>query len=140
LREATIDRHHKAVQGLKDGSLIITLTRQTDAEIRALVKNGDGVEYGVTLTERGSYCSCPDALYRGGVCKHAVATCVFCLHHPQTTEDRIHLMWFDGHILCGVTTAKRFWQNWTLNALNWSDLVCTACVHVWTHPAVAEGR
>ncbi len=49
----------------------MTLTRQTEAEIRALVKNGEGKEYGVTLTEAGVFCSCPDALYRGSVCKHA---------------------------------------------------------------------
>ena len=30
----------------------------------------------------------------------------------------------------------RYWLNWTLNALNWSDLVCPACIHAWTNPAV----
>jgi hypothetical protein len=138
LREATPERHKLAVQGLRDGSLTITLTRQTDAEIRAIVKNGDGIEYGVTITEHGAFCSCKDALYRGVTCKHQLALCVFCLQKNETTEDRIHLMWNSGEILCGFTQPKRFWQNWTLNALNWSDLVCQPCVHAWTHPAVAE--
>lgn len=133
LKEATPERHKLAVQGLHDGSLTVTLTRQTDAEICALVKNGDGREYGGTLTEHGAFCSCPDALYRGGVCKHSIAACVFYLQQPQTTED--HLMWNDGQILCGATQPRRFWQNWTMNALNWHDLVCQSCVQVWTHPA-----
>jgi predicted ABC-type ATPase len=134
------DRQRKAIEGLTDGSLTITLTRQTEAEIRALVKNGDGIEYGVTLTEHGAFCSCKDALYRGGVCKHAVATCVFCLQHTEPADDRIHLMWSNGGILCGATAVKRFWQNWTLNALNWSDLMCQPCVHAWTHPAEQRGE
>lgn len=135
LRDVSIDRHNKAVHGLKDGTLIVTLTRQTDAEIRALVRNGDGFSRGVTLTEHGTFCSCPDALYRGIVCKHAVAVSVFCLQHHTPTEDRIHLMWNSGEILCGATHPQRFWQNWTLNALNWSDLVCQPCVHAWLNPA-----
>ena len=64
LREATPERHRKAVQGLRDGTLTVSLTRQTEAEIRALVRNGDGREYGVSLTEHGTFCSCKDALYR----------------------------------------------------------------------------
>jgi hypothetical protein len=48
------------------------IIRQSDCEIRALVKNGDGKEYGVTLTESLSTCSCKDALSRGGIYKHDV--------------------------------------------------------------------
>lgn len=135
LREVSIDRQNKAVHSLKDGTLIVHLTRQTDVDIRALVKNGDGREYGVTLTEHGSYCSCPDSLYRGAVCKHVVAVSVKCLKHHTPNDDRRHLMWNDGHILCGALQPQRFWQNWTYNALNWSDLVCPACVQVWLNPA-----
>jgi hypothetical protein len=43
-------------------------------------------------------------------------------------------MWPDGTVLCGHDQLKRFWQNWTMNALNWSDLVCQACVDRWLHP------
>jgi hypothetical protein len=44
-------------------------------------------------------------------------------------------MWNDGTVLCGRERPKRFWQNWTYNALNWTDLVCQPCVHVWLAPA-----
>lgn len=135
LRESTPERHKLAVRGLYDGTLTVTLTRQTEAEIRALVRNGDGIEYGVTLTQHGAFCSCKDALYRATVCKHALAACLFCLRQQEPTDDRIHLMWDNGHVLCGATAVKRYWLNWTLNALNWADLVCTNCVHAWTHPA-----
>ena len=135
LRESTPDRHQKAVRGLADGSLTITITRQTEQEIRAIVKNGDGKEYRCILTDSHAVCSCGDAFYRGATCKHLLAVCISQLQQPEQ-DNRIHLMWDNGHILCGVATAKRFWQNWTLNALNWSDMVCPACVEAWTHPAV----
>ena len=35
----------------------MTLTRQTEAEIRALVRNGEEQEYWVTLTEAGVFWS-----------------------------------------------------------------------------------
>jgi hypothetical protein len=71
LQRVTVDRLQKAVTALAEGSLTMTLTRQTEDEIRALVKNGEGKEYGMTLTKTHVFCSCPDALYRGSVCKHA---------------------------------------------------------------------
>ena len=136
LRESSIDRHNAGARGFIDGTLAVTLTRHTEREIRALVKNGDGIEYGVTLTEHGPFCSCKDALYRGTICKHAVAVSLFCLQEQEAEKNRIHLMWESGEILCGHTTTPttRFWRRWTLNALNWSDLVCQPCVHTWTHP------
>ena len=33
-----------------------------------------------------------------------------------------------------LTPTSRFWRRWTLNALNWSDIVCQPCVATWTHP------
>ena len=65
LQHVTVDRLQKAVTALAKGSLTMTLTRQTEDEIRALVKNGESKEYGVVLTEAQVFCSCPDALYRG---------------------------------------------------------------------------
>jgi hypothetical protein len=62
LQQATPDRFCKAVNGLADGSLVISLTRHTETEIRALAKNGTGKEYGVTINPAGATCSCPDAL------------------------------------------------------------------------------
>lgn len=83
LQHVTPERLQKAVNALVDGSLTVTLTRQTEAEIRALVKNGEGKEYGVTLTETGAFCSCPDALYRGVTCKHATIVTLSVLRTAQ---------------------------------------------------------
>ena len=133
LRSATPERHQLAVRGLRDRSFSITITFRTESEIRALVKNGDGIEYGVSLTEHDAFCSCQDALYRGATCKHQLAICVFCLQKNEPTEDRIHLMWDNGTVLCGEKQPRRFWQRWTYNALHWPDVRPT-CVHVWLNP------
>ena len=87
LQHVTMERLQKAVNALTDTSVAVTLTRQTEAEIRALVKNGTGKEYGVTLTEAGAFCSCPDALYRGVTCKHATALALTVLRMPQVEEE-----------------------------------------------------
>jgi predicted nucleic acid-binding Zn finger protein len=137
LREVTPDRHNRAVQGLRDHSLTVTLVKQSDAEIRALVHNGEQKEYRVIINDAGTICSCPDAFYHRGPCKHVAAVSLFCLQQNDLAKDRIHLMWSNGQTLCGEQHPQRYWLNWTLNALNWPD-VCTACVHVWTHPTVAE--
>ena len=86
LQHVSTDRLQRAVNALVDGSLTVTLTRQTEAEIRALVKNGEGKEYGVTLAEAGAFCSCSDALYRGVTCKHATIVALSVLRAPQTQE------------------------------------------------------
>ncbi len=114
VRDVSADRLQRAVCGLADGSLTVTLTRQSDHEIRALVKNGDGKEYGVTLTEILTTCSCKDALYRGGICKHATATALHVLRSPQPKKaapapqfSTFHLMWRDGIALCGEHYPER---------------------------------
>src|SRR5215510_3946038 len=86
LHTVSTDRLQRAVNALAEGSLTVTLTRQTEAEIRALVKNGEAKEYGVTLTETGVFCSCPDALYRGVACKHATVVALFVLRLPQEPQ------------------------------------------------------
>src|SRR5438094_5208043 len=86
LQHVSTDRLQRAVNALVDGSLTVTFTRQTEAEIRALVKNGEGREYGITLTEAGAFCSCPDALYRGVTCKHCTAVALAVLRAPQPQE------------------------------------------------------
>ena len=83
IQHVSPDRLQRAVCGLADGSFTATLTRHTATEIRALVKNGDGVEYGVVLTETMTTCSCKDSLYRAVVCKHAVALALQVLRTPQ---------------------------------------------------------
>src|SRR5262249_10337182 len=93
LREVSLDRHNRAVQGLRDHTLTVTLVKQSDAEIRALVRNGDAKEYRVIINDAGALCSCPDAFYHRGPCKHIAAVCVFSLQQTNPPEDRIHLMW-----------------------------------------------
>ena len=110
LRSATPGRHQLAVRGLRDGTLKITIAHQSETELRAIVKNGEDVEYGVTLSDRGNFCSCKDALYRGATCKHQLALCVFVLQQGAQPENPIHLMWDNGVILCGATDVQRFWQ------------------------------
>jgi hypothetical protein len=137
LREVTPDRHNRAVQGLRDHTLTVTLVKQSDAEIRAIVRNGEQKEYRVIINDAGALCSCPDAFYRGP-CKHIASVCITALQHnsPTAEAEKVHLMWADGTILCGEPQPQRYWLNWTLNALNWSDLICPACIQAWTHPAV----
>jgi hypothetical protein len=65
LRASTPERHQLAVRGLRDHTLTITIAYRSETELRALVKNGEGAEYGVNLSDHGNFCSCKDALYRG---------------------------------------------------------------------------
>src|SRR6266487_2379669 len=88
LQHVSTDRLQRAVNALAEGSMTVTLTRQTEAEIRALVKNGEGKEYGVTLTETGAFCSCADALYRGVTCKHCTAVALSVLRMPQGQAEQ----------------------------------------------------
>jgi SWIM zinc finger len=147
VQEVPADRLQKAVCGLADGTLTVTLTRQSDCEIRALVKNGTGAEYGVTLTESLIACSCKDALYRGGICKHATATALYVLRTPHAKKEvpapqfpTFHLMWRDGIVLCGDPHAERvqMWP-WTAGMVTWPE-VCPSCVTAYQHPkpAIAE--
>ena len=87
LQHVSTDRLQRAVNALADGSLTMTLTRQTEVEIRALVKNGEGKEYGVTLITTGVFCSCPDTMYRGVTCKHAAVLALSVLRAPQPQEQ-----------------------------------------------------
>ena len=48
-----------------------TLARSTDTTVAVLVRKDDGKTYGVTFAGQLVVCSCPDAMYRGRVCKHA---------------------------------------------------------------------
>lgn len=91
LQQVSTDRLHRAVNALAEGTMTITLTWHSEAEIRALVKNGEGIEYGVTLTDALTTCSCKDSLYRGVVCKHAVALALHVIRAPQAlrTEEEL---------------------------------------------------
>src|SRR5215831_2203215 len=87
LQQVSPDRLQKAVNALAESSMSITLTRQTPPEVRALLKNGDGFEYGITLTEALTTCSCKDSLYRGTICKHAAAVALYVLRGPQPKKE-----------------------------------------------------
>jgi SWIM zinc finger len=147
LKQVSSDRLQRAVCGFADGSLTVTLTRQSDAEIRALVKNGDGKEYGVILTEALTACSCRDALYRGGICKHGVAVALHVLRTPQPQKavlapqfPTFHLMWRDGIVLCGDPHADRvqMWP-WTAGMVTWPE-VCPWCVATYKRPKMAMAK
>jgi uncharacterized Zn finger protein len=86
LQQVSTERLQQAVNALADGGLTVTLTRLTEDEIRALLKNGDGKEYGVILTDTGVFCSCPDALYRGVTCKHTAVLALSVLRLPQVPQ------------------------------------------------------
>jgi hypothetical protein len=147
LQHVSSDRLQRAVCGFADGSMTVTLTRQSDCEIRALVKNGDGKEYGVTLSESLTSCSCKDALYRGGICKHGAAVALHVLRVPQpkTTTPApqfptFHLMWRNGIVLCGDPQPGRVqvWP-WTEYMLTWPE-VCSSCVATYKHPKRAMAK
>jgi uncharacterized Zn finger protein len=69
-------RFDKATTALRNGEYTITVTYVDHNMIRAYVQNGDGQQYGVALFEGGASCSCKDAMYRGGICKHSVALAI----------------------------------------------------------------
>jgi len=139
MRAVSADRLQKAVCGLADGSFTVTLTRQTDSELRALVKNGSGAEYGVTLTEGLTSCSCKDALYRDVVCKHVAALALHTLRtsaeeQPKPARPLTHLLWSDGTVLCGEERIEKVWTwPWPETILNntthWPEVaLCQACL------------
>jgi len=149
LQQVSLERLHYAVGGLADGSITVHLTRHSESELRALVTNGDGKDYGVTITETLTTCSCRDSLYRGVVCKHAVATALQVLRtapelkeqpgaRPAALPDPIHLMGREGIILCGQEQSTRFWvYPWTENVWNWPD-ICPECKATYRQPKAAR--
>lgn len=87
LAKVEAGRLQKAVEGLVSGTYAITVTEQGAAEIRGFVANGDGREYGVVLNAGQAFCSCKDAMYRKGICKHAVALALHTIRNPQTEGE-----------------------------------------------------
>jgi len=84
LAKVEAGRLQKAVEGLVSGAYAITVAYQGENEVRGFVKNGDSTEYGVSLGADGTFCSCKDAIYRRGICKHAVALALHVIRTPQT--------------------------------------------------------
>jgi uncharacterized Zn finger protein len=87
LQQVSTERLQRSVAVFAEATLTITVARQTETEIRALVRNGEGKEYGVTLTQTGAFCSCPDALYRAAICKHATVLALTVLRTPQAAAQ-----------------------------------------------------
>jgi predicted nucleic acid-binding Zn finger protein len=140
LQQVSTDRLQRAVTALADGSLTMTLTRQTEAEIRALVKNGEGKEYGVTLTKAAVFCSCPDALYRGSVCKHATILALAVLRgeiKEAKSARTIHLAMQEGMALCGVQHPPHVWQWPYWPETSWKES-CAQCEAIRKQPTLAK--
>jgi hypothetical protein len=162
IQHVTPKRLQKAVCGLADGTLTVTLTRTSKAEIRGLVRNGKGAEYGVALTASLTACSCKDALYRGVVCKHAVALALSALRPPKATAEgprpdtshmihlgahspaetapvptrTIHLVLASGTPLCGTRTPTRGWRWPCWPETAWPE-TCVYCAALRTRPVGA---
>src|SRR5438128_331637 len=83
---ATVEKSRlaKAVEGYTTGAYVITVTEQSEAEVRGFVANNDGKQYGVVLTEMRAFCSCKDAMFRHTVCKHAVVLALHAIRTPKT--------------------------------------------------------
>ena len=80
------NRLARGMKGLASGAYDVRVTHQGEKEIRGYVKNGDGGEYGVVLSETGAFCSCKDAMYRRVICKHSIALGLFCLARSQPPQ------------------------------------------------------
>ena len=76
----------KAAEALAANTYAIRFTRQHETEIRAFIANGDGREYGCTLTAHGAFCSCPDSMYRHTLCKHAALLALAVIRAPKAEE------------------------------------------------------
>jgi hypothetical protein len=88
LAKVEAQRLQKAVEGLVSGAYAITLASQSETELRGFVRNGDGKEYGVALGEGQAFCSCKDAMYRKGICKHAVTLALYAIRNPQEPKPQ----------------------------------------------------
>jgi uncharacterized Zn finger protein len=77
------ERLQRGVEGLASGAYRITVTRFTEDEVSAQVSNGDGKSSPVTLTAVRPCCGCSNALFRGKMCKHAVALSLYAIRTPE---------------------------------------------------------
>lgn len=63
-------RFHRALTGLRQGAYQVKIAFRGDNEVRGFVQCITGQVYGCTISAESAFCSCPDALYRGYICKH----------------------------------------------------------------------
>src|ERR1043166_6369557 len=88
IQQVTPERLQKAVDSFVSGAYTITLASQSEVEMRGFVVNSDGKEYGVVLSEGQSFCSCKDAMYRKGICKHHVLFALFVIRtQPAKSKE-----------------------------------------------------
>jgi len=133
----------KAMAGLMEGSLHISVTFRSESEIRAEITNGDQTPYAVCLTPERAFCSCKDAQYRQGKacqdsplllnsCKHALALAIWTLQNPAEEEDDespIHYLRPDSTPWCGRAGSHCdwAWMNYPQDTTTWSRPVCATC-------------
>ncbi len=86
-QQVSLERLHKAVEGLLMNAYTLTVTSQTEAELRGFVTNGDGKEYGVVLSGGQSFCSCKDAMYRQTPCKHMAVLALYSLRQGAVVKE-----------------------------------------------------
>jgi len=89
IQQVTTDRLQKAVEGFVSGTYTVTVASQYEIELRGFVVNGDGKEYGVMLREGQSFCSCKDAMYRKGICKHQVLFALYVIRSPKAESTPV---------------------------------------------------
>ena len=77
-------RLHKVVDEMRSGAYQITIDFRSDMEVRGRVQHLDGKEYDCTITPASTFCSCPDALYRRRICKHAILLALYELSTPSS--------------------------------------------------------
>jgi SWIM zinc finger len=135
------DRLQKAVCGLADGSLNVTIARQSAAAIRATVANGGGAEYAVAITPSGAACTCGDATYRKAACKHILAVALRVLGQAEARAGEadlpIHLALKAGApALCGTVDPARVWTWPHWPRTEWAE-ACPECGALRTGPAAA---
>ena len=136
LQHVSADRLQRAVNALADSSLTVTPTRFTATDIRALVKNDNGDEYGVTITDGATTCSCKDALYRGVTCKHAVALALHVLRSSRAEDSHtIHLVMQGNTALCGVQNPEHCWHWPHFPETHWRE-ACAKCAEILHQPVV----
>lgn len=98
LAKADRQQHEEGNKDLTSNPFAVTITRRTETEIRGIVQSGDKEEYGVTLFEHGTACSCTLALSSGAICKHAVMVALqaLCVPNVSPEEDNYSLYRKEG--------------------------------------------
>jgi len=155
LTHAEPDRLHKAMTGLMEDTLHVSVTYRSEVEIRAEIVNGDTTLYAVVLTPERAFCSCKDAQYRQGkvcsqdnplllhACKHALALAVWTLQNPVEEEEdasSIHYLRPDNTPWCGREGSHSDWAwgSYPEDKTAWSRPICVTCEAIVHMPKSAR--